>query len=243
MRKSLLIIATLIIINSSVYPCFDTYLFLNKGSMVYPYKSAVLELTGEYSVNQFENPHEDAFLSNGSFYYGLGEKFSFQLSLGSDEKSRDNFKLDFYSIKAVYNVHTSNLNDYTLDLMLQYRRGMNNTLDEIELSLPNIFRFSELTYVIHPVANYSVNDKNYQIGGHTGIFYDFNESGVIGFGAEYASPQSGSYAGERITKSEVAASIFLGAKIGNFLYVQNELAKGLSNSRDFGFALTAKFLI
>jgi hypothetical protein len=38
-------------------------------------------------------------------------------------------------------------------------------------------------------------------------------------------------------------SIFLGAKIGDRFYLQNEIAKGLANSRDIGFAITAKVIL
>lgn len=242
MRKFFLSLAALLILSYTAYPCFDTYLFLRKGSMVYPYKSVVFELAGEYSFNRVNSPQEDMFFSNGSIYYGMAPNFSIQLSIGSGEKQRDDFKFDTYGIRGVYNVYSSLNNDYTLDLIMEHRGGGDGE-KEIEFSVPNIFRFSKLTYVLHPSVNYALKANEFTPGGHTGLFYDFNESGIIGIGAEYASVHSSSYSGHRITKSEVSASLFLGAHIGSNFYIQNEFAKGLANSRDFGFAITTKLAL
>jgi len=242
MRIFITIVCLLIVINSA-YACFDTYLFLKKGSMVYPYKSAVFELNTEYSFNKFNSPANDMFFTNGSFYYGIAKNLSVQLSLGSGEKERGEFKIDSYALRGVYNLYTSDIGDYTLDVILEQNGRLNAKENEIGISLPNIFHLTDFLYVIHPTANYALEEKNMTIGAHTGLFYNFEERGIIGVGAEYASVQSSSYAGQRITQSEVSASLFFGAQIGNMLYIQNEIAKGLSNSRDLGFALTAKIIM
>ena len=39
-----------------------------------------------------------------------------------------------------------------------------------------------------------------------------------------------------------AASLFLGGKIGPNFYLQSEIIKGIINEKDFGFALTVKFI-
>ena len=54
------------------------------------------------------------------------------------------------------------------------------------------------------------------------------------------SAQGRPYFSSRIVEGEAAASLFIGAMIGENLFIQNELAKGLANSRDFGVALTIK---
>lgn len=241
MRKIILTLAALLILVTSAYPCFDTYLFLQKGSMVYPHKATVLEFAGEYSFNRMNTPGEDMFFANGSMYYGLAKNFSVQLSLGSGEKERKDFELDTYGIRGVYNVYTFSNSLYTLDFIGAYYRGSDES--EVEFSVPNIFNLSDITYVLHPSFNYSIHSKEFTPGVHTGLFYGFNESGIIGVGAEYASVHSSSYAGNRITQSEVSASLFFGAYIGKNFYIQNELAKGLANSRDFGFAVTTKIVL
>ncbi|MDI6804717.1 MAG: hypothetical protein QME58_12895 [Bacteroidota bacterium] len=242
MKKLFLFAAMFTIMSYNAYACFDTYLFLHRSSMVYPHKSLVFELNGEYSINKFNSPNEDSFLSSGSIYYGLADRFSTQISIGSDDKSRGEYKIDFFGIRGVFNAYSSQFKDHTADLILEYRAGFQNALGDVEFSVPNIFRTSDITYVLHPTLNYTLQEKNFQFGGHTGLFYNFSDNSVIGVGAEYLSPQSGSYVGNRITQSEVAASFFFGSHIGESIFIQNELAKGLANSRDFGFALTVKLL-
>ena len=243
MKNFVITIALLSLFVSTAYSCFDTYLFLRKGSMVYPYKSLVLDLNAEYSFNNMNNPQNDMFFSNGNFYYGVARNFSLQFSLGSGEKPRNDFKIDSYGLRSVYNLYSSNLQDYTLDVIAEQRGRFDGTENEFTFSLPNIFRTEMFTYVLHPTASYMFATKDMTIGGHTGLFYNFNETGVIGIGAEYASVQSSSSAGQRITESEFAASLFLGAHLGSSIYLQNEIAKGLANSRDFGFALTTKVIL
>ena len=50
------------------------------------------------------------------------------------------------------------------------------------------------------------------------------------------SAQGRPYFSSRIVEGEAAASLFIGAMIGENLFIQNELA----NSRDFGVASTIK---
>lgn len=243
MKKIVITIALLSLLVSTAYSCFDTYLFLRKGSMVYPYKSLVIDLNNEYSFNSLSIPQNDAFFLNGNIYYGTGRNFSVQFSLGSGEKPRNDFKIDSYGLRSVYNLYSSNIQDYTLDVIAEHRGRFDGAENEMTFSLPNIFRTDEITYVLHPTASFVFVEKDMTIGGHTGLFYTFNESGVIGMGAEYASVQSSSSAGQRLTHSEVSASFFLGAHLGRSIYLQNEIAKGLTNSRDFGFALTTKVIL
>lgn len=114
--------------------------------------------------------------------------------------------------------------------------------NEIELSSPLIIHNHEMTYVIHPVMSCGLNSKDFSIGGYLGLFHTF-ENSLIGFDAEYLSTQSSSYIGQRLTQSEFSTSLFIGTYLGNRFYLQNELVKGLSNSRDFGLAITTKFIL
>jgi len=243
MKKLILTLGAILFLTSTVYPCFDTYLFLKRASMVYPFKSLVLELNGEYSINSLRSPQDDSFLSTGSIYYGLWRNFSFQFSIGSDEKARNEFKIDYYAIRGVYNLYSSFMNRYTLDIILEHRGKLGEKNNEFEISLPNIFYVSNFVYVIHPNLSYGFESKDFTLGAHAGAFYTFNEAGLIGLGFEYASVHSSSYAGQRLTKSEYSASLFFGAKIGDKIYLQNEIAKGLANSRDIGFAITTKIIL
>lgn len=241
--KNLLILSLYLFalyINS--YACFDTYLFLKKASMVYPYKSLVLEANGEYSFTNIKDPASDQFFAMGSFYYGVLKNLSVQFSVGSSEKTRGDFALDAYSVRGVYNLYSSKQNDYYFDLILEHRGIKNQKAREIELSAPFIFHNFELTYVVHPTLNYGLDLKDLTMGVHLGLFYAFSSNSLIGIGTEYASVQSSSYGGQRLTQSEASTSLFFGTYLGNRIYLQNEFAKGLANSRDFGFAVTTKFI-
>ncbi len=227
--------------------CFDTYQFLNRRSMVYSTKNLAIETLGEYSFNKMSNPMEDALLMNFNIYYGLTKRFSIQAGAFSSEKTRSEFKIDEYGIKGVYNIFSNKKNKknlYYVDTILACRRAVNNTLS-FEVSVPNIMYRDNNIFVVHPVAEIIRGNgiKEYKLGGHLGVFHFFNNSAIVGIGAEYESAQNGANFNRRLVEGEAAASIFLGTKIGNIFYLQNELAKGLSNSRDFGFALTLKIFL
>lgn len=243
MKKLFSILIVFFLFYSSSYACFDTYLFLKKASMVYPHKSLVMELNGEYSFTKFNNPSEDMFFTMGSLYYGLAKNFSVQFTLGSGEKPRGEFNIDAYAVRGVYNIYTSHRNDYNFNLILEHRGMLNQRANEVEISIPFIYHNYDMTYVIHPTMSYGLNYEDLTVGGHLGLFYAFNQNSLIGIGAEYASVQSSSYGGQRLTESEASASLFFGTYLGNRIYLQNEFAKGLSNSRDFGFAITTKFIL
>lgn len=243
MKKILMSAILLISLSDSVYPCFDTYLFLRRGSMVYPRNMLIVDLNNEYSFNRIGSPQNDVFMLNGNLYYGVTDEFSVQFSLGSGEKPRDDFGIDSYGIRGVYNLFSSMAGGYTLDFIAEGNGSLDGTENGMTVSIPNIFRSGELTYVLHPATRFEFGRNNISAGGHTGIFYDFNGAGIIGAGAEYMSVHGSSSAVNRMTRSELSASLFLGAKIGGSLYIQNEIAKGVSNSRDFGFALTTKVIL
>lgn len=243
MKNLLSFLIILLAINKNLFACFDTYLFLKKSSMAYPYKSLVLETNGEYSFTKFNDPTQDQFFAMGSLYYGLLKNFSIQLTIGSAEKPRGEFALDAYSIRGVYNIYTSRENEYNFNLILEHRGMTTQKANEIEISTPFILHNNDFTYVIHPTTSYGLNSEDFTIGGHLGLFYSFNPNSLIGIGAEYASVQSSSYGGQRLTQSEVSTSLFFGTYLGNRIYLQNEFAKGLSNSRDFGMAITTKFIL
>lgn len=243
MKKIFLTLVIFTIFYSYSFACFDTYLFLRKSSMVYPHKSLVMELNGEYSFNNFKNPTEDMFFTMGSLYYGLAKNFSMQFTVGSGEKPRGEFGIDAYAIRGVYNIYTSQRNDYNFNLILEHRGIMNQRANELEVSTPFIYHGYNFTYVIHPTLSYGLNSEDLSVGAHLGLFHLFNENSLVGIGAEYASVHSSSYAGQRLTQSEYSTSLFFGTYLGNRIYLQNEFAKGLSNSRDFGIAITTKFLI
>ncbi|MBU1077836.1 MAG: hypothetical protein KKH98_11125 [Spirochaetes bacterium] len=249
MLKKLLVlcIAFITVTSASLYACFDTYLFLNNYSMVYPQKQMVVENLSEYSFNSMTNPDDDTFLSDFNAYYGLFERFSIQLGLSSSEKPRNEFKIDEYGIKGVLNVlNTKPLHSvdmYTLDIILAHRSDFEGHESAIEFSVPNIFYKKENILVVHPVFEANISHgSEYSIGGHLGLFHSFYNSTLIGIGAEYSSAQNGSTFNKRLVEGESAASLFLGAKLGKIFYLQNEFAKGLANSRDLGFASTIKLI-
>ncbi len=243
MKKIILIPVIIFTLYTGANACFDTYLFLRKASMAYPYKSLVLEANGEFSFTKFSDPNQDQYFVTGSLYYGLLKNFSIQLSLGSSEKSRSEFALDAFSLRGVYNLYTSKENNYNLNLIAEYRGMFNQAANEVEFSTPLLIYNNDFTYVIHPTISYGLNSNDLMAGGHLGLFYSFDPNSLIGLGAEYASIHSSSYAGQRLTQSEFSTSLFFGTYLGNKIYLQNEFAKGLANSRDFGFAITTKLIL
>lgn len=244
MKKYLIITLTIMMLLAyPSYPCFDTYLFLQKGSMVYPEKQFVIESSGEYVVPDLDLPGEDLFTGNFNIYYGVTKNFSLQAGIMSSEKARTSFKIDSYGIRGVYGILNNFKGIYNLDVILEHHGGpFENNEFAFELSAPSIFHVKDFTYVIHPVVNFGKNIKS-GIAGHGGAFYRIKDVALVGIGAEYASSQDGSRFGERLVSGEIATSIFLGARLG-FAYLQNEFIKGWgSNSNDFGFAATVKFVI
>jgi hypothetical protein len=101
----------------------------------------------------------------------------------------------------------------------------------------------DMVYVVHPRMNYAFDTKEQAIGGHMGIFHNVDDKSIVGVGAGYAGTFRSSFSQSRLTESEFSASLFFGTHLGSRVYVQNEPAKGLHNSRDFGFALTTKIIV
>ncbi len=223
------------------YACFDTFLFMNRGSMVYPKNTLAVEAFGEYSFNSFGAPVEDGFLADARVFYGLSDRVSFQIGFGSDEKPRGQFAFDAISASGTFNILRKPGGSYSLDGILACQGNTENGAYSVEVSAPSIFRRSGFVIVAHPVVELiKENEFDATFGAHMGVFRAFDNGAVLGIGAEYQSGQGGPYFSDRLVEGEAAASIFLGAMIGKNLFIQNEIAKGLANSRDMGFAITLK---
>ncbi|MGB4268550.1 MAG: hypothetical protein WBK20_05145 [Spirochaetota bacterium] len=226
------------------YACFDTFLFLHHKSMVYPTGFFAADVLGEYSFNDTDAPDQDSYFTNYSMYYGLAERISVQFGLTQAETTRteNKYSTESWSVRGVFNTIRSNSSNYFMDLVAEHHTGVDIDENMAHFSIPNLLYLSNFIVVIHPVyeLTYSKNDREHTFGGHGGIFYNINNIGIIGIGGEFASAQSSSALGKRFTEGESAASLFIGFNLGN-VYFQNEFAKGLNNSRDFGFAATLKF--
>ncbi|HHS50834.1 MAG TPA: hypothetical protein ENN07_06935 [candidate division Zixibacteria bacterium] len=231
------------LITSGVLACFDTYLFLAERPMVYPAKTLAFDGFGEYSVNESKNPAEDEFLISFNAFYGIDGRLSLLLGGGSSEKGRGEFAFDEIWLGATYNLLSRKDGAYTLDAMAACVNNFDEKELALEISAPNIFHSRGLTLVAHPVMEVIPSEGDVSFGAHFGLFKSLDKRAVFGIGAEYMSAQSGPVFGNRIVEGETAMSLFFGAMIGKNFYIQNEFAKGLANSRDFGFATTLKFLI
>ncbi len=245
MKKIVLFITFMLLLSTYGFSCFDTYLFLNGKSMVYPAYSFAGEVLLEYSANKISLPEEDTFLSVFNVYCGLSERISFQAGVSSAEITRtDNYSIEEVGFRSVFNLVSSRVfvsEKYYLDAVLECKGNIINGSLSFEGSLPNIFYIGNFATVVHPVFGLQVSDLvDFTLGGHLGIFYIFNQLAVVGVGFEYQSAQSSSQFGNRLVEGEMAMSLFFGSKIGENFYLQNEFAKGLANSRDFGFAATIK---
>jgi len=239
--KRLLIMLLPIALAFSAYACFDTFLFMSKRSMVYPKKTLAVEAFGEYSYNSLDAPGKDAFFADGRLFYGVSDRLSVQFGIGSDEKPRGQFGIDAISASGTYNILSRRDNNYTIDGILACVGNTKTDNVRFEVSAPNIFRVGKFTIVAHPVVEILKDDKfDAAAGAHFGLFRVFDDRAVFGVGAEYQSGQSGPYFGDRLVEGEAATSLFFGAMISKNLFIQNELAKGLANSRDIGYAVTIK---
>lgn len=222
--------------------CFDTYLFLNKSSLVYPKGQMVVEASGEYIMPVVENATGDVLSGAANVYYGVSRRFSVQIGLSSSEKVRSQFSFDGYGVRGVFGIIQGYKNVYNLDVVVEHTSPFDGEENSIELSTPNIFYLNKCTFVIHPVTSFGKN-TDFGLRGHAGVFYHFSDTGLIGMGAEYASAQSGSRFGRRLVNGEGAMSLFFGSRIGS-VYLQNEFIKGWGvGGNDFGFAVTMKYML
>jgi hypothetical protein len=241
-RYSVALLIAVLLVPHAVSACFDTYLFLNKGSLVYPKGQMVVETSGEYTMPAMTDAARDMLAGAANVYYGVSDRFSVQAGLLSSDKPRQQFSFDEYGLRGVLGVVQGYRNVYNLDIVLEHSSLFDGDENTFELSTPNIFHFDRYTVVVHPVTSFG---RNVDVGlrGHGGVFYRFSESGIVGVGMEYASAQSGSRFGRRLVNGEGATSIFFGSRIGG-AYLQNEFIKGWGvGGNDFGFAVTVKYLL
>jgi hypothetical protein len=231
-----------LVLPAMTFACFDTYLFLQKSSMVYPEGQIVAEFSGEYVIPQMKNSMEDIFSGGTNLYYGFSKRFSMQVGVSSSEKTRSDFGIDGYGVRGVFGVFQGYRNVYNLDVILEHAAPFDFGETSFELSTPNIFHANNYSFIIHPVMGFG-NNINLNVRGHGGAFYHFSSTGIVGIGGEYASAQSGSRFGKRLVKGESATSLFFGSQIGS-AYLQNEFIKGWgAEGNDFGFAATVKFIL
>lgn len=248
MKKLFLALLGVVVFVGGVYPCFDTYLFLNKSSMVYPKYKFVADTLLEYSANRIVAPEEDTFFINLNVFYGILDNFSIQVGISSKEITRSEvFEIEGFGIRGVWNVFSDRVvgDIFTIDLILEHHQGFFGKDIALEFSTPFVVYLGSFVGVVHPVFSLAGLEKEiieYSIGGHCGIFYLIGNNALVGIGAEYSSAQNGSTFGSRLIEGEAGVSLFFGAKLGENVYLQNEFAKGLANARDFGMAVTLKFI-
>lgn len=243
MKNLVAIFAVIGVLFSSAIACFDTYLFLHRGSMVYPKGGFIIDGSGEYTINEMANPGEDAFAGTMNLYYGFSERFSLQAGLASSEKDRTNFAFDEFGVRGVTNIVRNYKDYYNLDAILECVSSTNLKEVSFEFSTPNIFYVGNFVFVAHPVVAFGKNIKA-SLRGHGGIFYNIGDVAIVGIGSEYESNQSGSQFIKKLTAGEGATSLFLGARLGKYFYFQNEIIKGWGpDAKDIGFALTLKAVL
>jgi len=237
-----LALAAALCVPGAASACFDTYLFLERCSLVYPTGQMAVEASGEYVMPALKDATGDILSGATNLYYGFSERFSMQIGLSSSEKERSAFSLDGYGVRGVFGLVRAFRGVYHLDLVLEHAAPFDGTESGVEFSIPSIFHFERLSFIVHPVTSFG---RNVDVGlrGHGGAFYRFSDTGIVGIGAEYASAQSGSQFGRRLVNGEGATSLFFGSRIGS-AYLQNEFIKGWGKTgNDFGFAVTVKYLL
>lgn len=243
MKTGIRILVCALFLTGSAHACFDTYLFLQKGSMVYPEGQVVVEGAGEYTVNSIGAGEFDLFSGTLGVFYGVSERFSLQAGISSAEKPRTAFNIDEWGIRGVYNLISNYRNSYNLDLVLEHHSPIDVLESMVEVSAPNTYHMNDFTFVVHPVLAFGT-DVSTGLRGHGGVFYRFGSGALVGLGAEFESAQSSSHFGKRLVEGEIATSLFLGAQIGPGAFFQNEFIKGWGeNSKDYGYAATIKVML
>jgi len=243
MKRFFVIIILVSTVSSLATACFDTYLFLRRGSMVYPRAGFVVDMAGEYSFNKINAPGTDMFFSAVGVTYGVWDRFSLQGTFGTSERERTALTVDAFGIRGVYNILSASDYAHSVDLIMEYSSAYGGLDRSIELSLPNIVRMTETVIVLHPTMAVGFSSEEVDLGGHAGFFRTFDDRSIIGVGLEYSGALLRGQSTGAITRSEASASLFLGAQIGSLIYLQNEFAKGLQNTRDYGVAMTAKVIL
>jgi len=240
----LIAVTLLLVLAPTSQACFDTYLFMQNGGMVYPYKMLCFDGSAEYVIGNYRNEEPDMFTGNMNIYYGLAKGFSVQAVFASSEKERTTFKIDDVGLRGVYSLVSGYRGLYNLDMILEHHQAEGSRGGVYEFSLPSIWHSNSLTYVVHPVAAFG-HGMNLGVRGHGGIFHSTRNHATIGLGAEYESNQSSSNLGKRLVKGEGGTSLFFGTMLGQNVFLQNEIIKGWgpgSDKGDVGFAFTLKFL-
>lgn len=223
--------------------CFDTYCFLQKQGLAYAKGLVAVETSGEYVAEDLHVAGEDAFSGAFNVYYGLGERFSMQGALASTEKGREDFRLDQWGMRGVYELVRPDGDGYHLDAILEMSSSTTDGSSTWEASAPNLWYIGNMTVVVHPVMAMTSGGE-FDARGHGGLFYSVGGVGIVGIGSEYESAQSSDHFGRRLVRGAGASSLFLGANLGPNLFLQNELIKGWgAGGSDVGFALTVKFLM
>ena len=241
----LIAVMTLTALPQSGFACFDTYLFGQRGGMVYPFKMLAFDGNCEYTINEMRVGEPDIFTGNLNVYYGLVEGISLQASLASSEKERSHFGFDEFGMRVVYSILSQNRGVYNLDMILECHSATDNSPSLFEMSMPSVWHIDKLTFVAHPVAAFE-RDVKFGLRGHGGAFYNMPTGALVGLGVEYESAQSSSNIGKRLVKGEAGTSLFFGSMLGPNLFLQNELIKGWgsgSSKGDVGFAVTLKVLL
>ncbi|MEN2997499.1 MAG: hypothetical protein ABDH28_00445 [Brevinematia bacterium] len=249
MKRLIFALSVIVLAVGGGEACFDTYLFLNKYSMVYPKGKFVSDVLLEYSGNSVVLPENDTFFANLNFFYGITDGLSLQLGIASKEITRTEvLEVEGFGIRLVYNLLSQVLpfaDRFTVDVILEHHQAIFGRDMTFEFSVPGIFYVGSVVGVVHPVFTLADLEKEvieYSLGGHVGLFYLIGNSALVGLGAEYQSAQNGSTFGSRLIEGEAGVSVFFGAKLGDNFYLQNEFAKGIANARDFGIAFTLKVI-
>ncbi len=249
MKHTLIVILiatlTLITLPQSGLACFDTYLFMQKGGMVYPLKTVAFDGNCEYTISEMRTGEPDLFTGNLNVYYGLVKGMSVQAVLTSSEKERTQFGFDEWGVRAVYSLLSQYRGVYNLDLVLEHHTAIDSWTSLFELSMPSVWQFNKFTFVAHPVGAFEQAMK-FGLRGHGGTFYRMPAGALIGVGVEYESAQSSSNLGKRLVKGEMGTSLFFGSMLGPNLFLQNEVIKGWgagSSRGDIGFAVTLKVVM
>ena len=240
--RRIIILVVVLGLAVSTWACFDVFLLRGEGSMVYPKGTLALESFGEYSVNSVNAPGDDSFLMFGRVYYGVSQRFSFSLGFGSDDSPRTSLHFNTITASGTFNLVSDERKSYSIDGILACQNTIGDGLNA-EISAPLLVRKNNYSFVFHPVMEFlTANAFKITPGFHVGLFRTFDNGSIVGVGAEYQSGQEGPYFSRRLIDGEAGVSLFLGAMLGKHLFLQNEIAKGLANSRDLGFALSLKVL-
>jgi len=217
----------------SGYSCFDVYTIILNRPITYPAHEAALSLGTEYTFTHMSAPEEDEISLPARLYYGITEHFTaYAGGEVAGVRSPESFDYNATDIGLFYNVYNSELFSFTpaAETHFPYKGGAPAHDISMILTKP----VNNWFVVLHPKLEMTPAEDggtSNVFGYHFGVFYNFGSHSSLGWGHEYFD-------------KALTTSLFIGSFIGDRLFFQTEIIKGLTDeAQNYGFAASLKYVL